>query len=282
MLTDERDIDAGSRKAEEMPSRVTVVVPTKNAERTLESCLRSLRYQSEACRVVVVDNYSTDATTLIAERWADVLIQAGPERSAQRNRGAAAAPAPVVGFIDADMVVGQRVVEEAAAAIQRGAGAVIVPESTVGEGFWASVRAFERSFYEGSDAVEAARFFRWEVFEGVGGFDESLTGPEDWDITASARQSLPVARISATIKHDEGRVRYLEACRKKAYYAEGLRRYAAKRGTSAIRQGASRPWMRRPLQLATPRGLGLLMLKGGELLAVAAALSKSSVGKLPQ
>ena len=83
-------------------------------------------------------------------------------------------------------------------AITAGAGAVIVPERTVGQGYWAKVRAFERSFYVGQDGVEAARFFRRDVFESLGGFDEVLflPGCEDWDLNLRAHAVTEVVRVS--------------------------------------------------------------------------------------
>lgn len=256
---------------------VTVVVPTRNSARTLDACLRSLRSQTHPCRIVVVDNASTDETAVIARATADVVLEGGPERSAQRNQGARAAQADVVGFIDSDMVLEPGVVAQAVAAVHGGAGAVIVPERTVGEGYWARVRAFERSFYNGDDAIEAARFYTWQVFSATGGFDESLTGPEDWDLTIRAREITAVARIDARIDHDEGNVRYVDACRKKGYYADGLRRFGAKHGSRGLGPVLRRPWMRQPARLATPLGLGLLALKGGEASAVACALVRENL-----
>ncbi len=249
---------------------MTVVVPTKNAARTLAACLESLRAQTYPCQIVIVDNSSTDGTQEIAERWADAVLGAGPERSAQRNLGARTHPAEFLGFIDADMVLETRVVEEAVALLRGGAGSVIVPEHTVGTGFWVEVRAFERSFYEGSDAIEAPRFFRREVFERAGGFDEQLTGPEDWDLGRAARQLAPVARTDASIAHDEGSLGYLEACSKKAHYAIGVRRYLAKRGPQALLEASRRPWLSRPWRLANRRGIGLIALKTGEALTIVA------------
>jgi glycosyltransferase involved in cell wall biosynthesis len=261
------------RGGQDVPEdRPTVVVPTRNSERTIESCLRSLRDQSLQCSVVVVDNHSRDATRSLADAYADLVIVGGPERSAQRNLGARAAPASVVGFVDSDMVVGPHVVEQAVQAIASGAGAVIVPERSFGEGFWAGVRAYERSFYEGAEAVEAARFFAWRVFDAIGGWDEELTGPEDWDLTLRARRIAPVARCEDAIAHDEGRLRYLDACRKKAAYAVGLRRFAAKHGVRMLGATARRPYVRRPWVLANARGAGLLALKAGEATAALATL----------
>ena len=270
---------SGPPGAQRSPS-VTVVVPTKNAARTLAACLASLRSQTYPCRTVVVDNGSTDGTRAIAEAGADVVLDIGPERSAQRNHGARSFPAEIVGFVDADMILQRTVVEEAVAALRSGAGSVIVPERTVGSGFWVEVRAFERSFYDGSDAIEAARFFRWDVFDRAGGFDEQLTGPEDWDLTESARRLAPVARIAAVIEHDEGTIGYLDACRKKAYYAEGVRRYVAKQGVSALRQASRRPWLCQPRKLLNWRGAGLIALKAGEALAVTVALGTDTVARV--
>ena len=95
--------------ADRSPS-VTVVVPTRNAGRTLATCLASLRSQTYPCGAVVVDNGSTDATVAIAESGADVVPHAGPERSARRNHGARAYPAgvdpPVLSSVPEEAIAG--------------------------------------------------------------------------------------------------------------------------------------------------------------------------------
>ncbi len=265
----------------ESGAQVTIVVPTRNSARTITRCLQSIRRQTVACTIVVVDNHSSDSTAELAMPLADVVIAGGPERSAQRNLGAQSAPAPVVGFIDSDMILTPDVTAEARAAIAAGAGAVVVPEETVGEGYWARVRAYERSMYNGSDTIGAARFYRWDVFERAGGFDEDLTGAEDWDLTIEARRLAPITHIASHIYHDEGRVRYLDACAKKGYYADGLRRFVAKRGATALGGTiSSRPWLRDPARLGTPLGPGLIALKAGETAAVAVALGATSARRV--
>ena len=86
---------------------VSFVVPTCNSARTIAACVLSLRTQTYPdVEIVVVDNESTDDT---AERapsaGADRVITAGPERCAQRNRGARDSPGEIVVFIDSDMVM---------------------------------------------------------------------------------------------------------------------------------------------------------------------------------
>ena len=256
---------------------VTVVVPTRDSGRTIEKCLQSLRQQTLSCSIVVVDNCSSDDTAGIARSLADSVLVGGPERSAQRNLGALAEPAAIVGFIDSDMYVGATVVADAVEKINAGAVAVVVPERTIGEGYWSSVRAFERSFYEGHDTIEAARFYRADIFGALGGFDEDLTGPEDWDLTMRARELGTIDRIEGWIEHDEGRVRYLGACQKKAYYAEGLRRFGGKHGMTVFAKVGDRPYVRHPWRIANRFGVGLVALKLGEVAAVLVALLKTRV-----
>src|SRR5579872_140752 len=87
---------------------ISVIVPARNAERTLPRCLDSLSAQtSEDVEVIVVDDNSTDGTAAIASRYAIKLI-ALPQHagvSAARNRGAEAARAEVLLFLDADVVL---------------------------------------------------------------------------------------------------------------------------------------------------------------------------------
>lgn len=260
---------------------IGVVVPTRNSARTLRACLESLQAQRRRPTVVVADNGSTDETPVLGRQLANIFIEAGPERSAQRNRGAEAlGDVEILGFIDSDMVLGPDVVSEAAELIESGAAGVVVPEVTVGSGYWTGVRRYERELYMGWDSVEALRFVRANIFRAVGGFDETLTGPEDWALTEAVRPWGSIARTEAHIEHDEGQVRYIDACRKKAYYADGLRRYAESRGRkSIVSHLLQRPWLRKPhLLLRSPYGPGVMALKTGESIAVAWALGKQAGG----
>lgn len=254
---------------------ITVIIPTKNSGGTLKRCLESIQKQSLRPYVVVVDNYSSDTTEEIGREYADCVLVLGPERSAQRNAGAVVAKSDVIGFIDSDMYLQTEVVEQVKIAFEDGADAVIVPEQSIGEGYWAEVRAFERSFYIGCDGVEAARFFRHELFDGLGGFDENLDAGEDWDLTLRARAAgFRIVSISAIIEHDEGHLSYRGDLLKKAAYAKGIRLFISKHGRGALVAG-NRPWLKRPWLLAkNPKlGVGLVLLKMGEVFAVIIALT---------
>jgi glycosyltransferase involved in cell wall biosynthesis len=257
---------------------VGVVVPTKDSARTLKACLTSLRNQTLRCSIVVVDNHSKDATSEIANRFADQFVVAGPERSAQRNRGATIlGDVDIIGFVDSDMVLEPTVLTEAAALIGSGADAIVVPEHTTGSGFFATVRAFERAQYVGVSRVEAARFFRADLFRFVGGFDNELTAGEDWDLGLRMAAAGAILRhTTAAIWHDEGAVHYLAHCRKKGSYAIGLRTFLAKHGNLGRAVVLDRPYFKRPWRLLKHPVLaaGLVTLKSGEAVAVGVALTR--------
>lgn len=245
--------------------------------------MQSVRNQSvRDVELIVVDNSSTDATREIALRFADIVETRGPERSAQRNFGARLARADYLFFVDSDMILTSRVIEDCvsiAANVRK--SAIILPEITVGQGFWAKCRALERSCYLGDDSVEAARFYCRQIFEEVGGYDENLVGGEDWDLSVRVAQGSRLPRISSVTIHDEGRVQLREHLAKKRYYAASFRVYWRKHPRLAIHQVnivARRAFLRHWRRLIrhpilTP---ALISLKILELVASIAGVLQSS------
>lgn len=215
-----------------------MVVPTRNSARTLESCLSSIRSQHYSpVELIVVDNGSSDETLLIADRHADIVEHHGPERSAQRNLGAQVAHGDYLLFIDSDMTLTPGVVGDCVEAIGlHKVPAVVIPEVSVGEGFLARCRALERSCYTGDNDIEAARFFTREAFETSGGFDENLTGPEDWDLSMRIAGGTQLPRTTSQISHNEGRLQLGAVLGKKRYYAASSLTYWRKHGRSTFSQ----------------------------------------------
>jgi len=219
-------------------SLVSVIVPTRNSARTLEPCLQSIRSQLyHRVELIVVDNHSTDQSLEIARRYGDVIDVAGPERSAQRNRGAWLAHGDYFLFVDSDMTLAPRVVGDCLDAIRAsGAPGVIIPEISSGDGFWARARSLERSCYVGDDTIEAARFFPRVEFEKSGGYDESLVAMEDWDLSMRIASGWRLPRTVGEIVHDEGKLRLRDALAKKRYYAASSQHYWHKHGRATLGQ----------------------------------------------
>lgn len=213
--------------------KVSVIIPTKNSSRTLSRCLASVREQSyNNIEIIVVDNNSNDTTKEIAESYADKILNLGPERSIQRNFGAANSTGDFLLFIDSDMVLTKHVIREAVNIFKDGNCAmVVIPEKSFGQGFWAECKSLERSFYIGIDWMEAARFFKKDIFDEIGGYDPNNTGTEDYDLPQRIQSKHGInvkARIESFIYHDEGKIELIKLLKKKFYYAKNLRNYSSK------------------------------------------------------
>ncbi|HSX06765.1 MAG TPA: glycosyltransferase [Candidatus Saccharimonadia bacterium] len=257
---------------------VSVIVTTKNNHPTLNACLKSITTQTyQNMELIVVDNSSTDDTVDIARQYTSLIFTYGPERSAQRNYAAHHAKGNYLLIIDSDMELGGEVVD---ACVQQVLGspdtkAVIIPEESFGKGFWARCKNLERSFYVGVDAIEAARFIKADVFRQVGGFNEELTGGEDWDLTWRLREQGQVARVQEYIRHNEGHVRFKTSARKMYYYGRHAAAYFAANPTTSVVRNASGPFARYKLFFSRPRALfrhplvaaGMLVFKAAEYAA---------------
>jgi len=256
---------------------VSVIVTSRNNADTITNCLASIRAQTyQSIELIVVDNNSRDETPVIARRYADKVYNLGPERSAQRNFGAAQATGDYLFIIDSDMRLEPRVVEACVTAVQDPAvQAVIVPEHSIGDGFWAKCKSLERSFYVGQDTIEAARFFGRNIFEQAGKYSEEMTGGEDWDLSRRIAQLTRIGRVDEFILHDEGRLYFGKTLKKMYYYAGNAVAYFAKNPTTSALTDQSGPLARYKLFFSRPGklfarplvGLGMLTLKTGEYAA---------------
>lgn len=242
---------------------VSIVVTTRNESHNIENCLLSIRCQSyDKIELIVVDNHSTDDTKVLAVPYANLVVDWGPERSAQRNHGLLyLSKGEILGYIDADMILGPDVVTDAVDTILSGAVGTYVPEIVLGTSFLSKVRRFERGFYDATP-IDAVRFFERTPFVAIGGFDEALFregSGEDWDLDlglmqcgtlASVERSKPSADISDwplaetcrqlgvwpivrnAIFHNESRIELRRYLGKKSYYARGFTGYREKWGTN--------------------------------------------------
>jgi len=172
--------------------KISVVIATRNRSELLDGALASLRGQIGApvIEAIVVDNGSSDATPVVADRHgATYVFEARPNRALARNRGIAAASGEVVLFVDDDVVLPPYFI----AAHARAQGATLVPHVVTGPIInvpAADVRPVP-TFLNGSNAyfctcnVSVPR----SALEAVGGFDESFDkyGWEDTELGVRLR-----------------------------------------------------------------------------------------------
>jgi len=73
--------------------------------------------------------------------------------------------------------------------------------------------------------MEAARFFKKEDYLKVGGYNESMVGGEDWDLSQRIEQFGKIGRIDQYIFHNEGHPKLYNILKKKFYYAKNITKY---------------------------------------------------------
>lgn len=254
---------------------VSIIIPTRNSKEFLRNCLESIKKQTyKNVEIIVVDNNSTDKTKEIAIKYTKLVFNRGPERSAQRNFGASKSKGDCLLFIDSDMELSKKVVEECVNKVQKSTG-IIIPEKSMGEGFWAKCKALERSFYIGIDWIEAARFFPKEVFSKFEGYDETQTGTEDSDFPQRIKEQFgesSILRINSFIYHHEGKLSLFDTLKKRFYYAETANIYTARKSNEEYSKKQSSILERYKLYFSDPKrlfknpflGLGVLFMKTAE------------------
>lgn len=261
---------------------VTVVVTTHFSAAYLERCLVSIKQQSyKNIEIVIVDHMSNDGTQEIAKKYTDrCFFGQAVERSAKRNFGVLRAAGKYVLIADSDMILSTNVISDCVKGISSNSNlkAMVVPEQSLGSSFWGNCKALERSFYVGIDWMEAARFFLRDVFIEVGGYDETNTGSEDYDLPQRIQAKYGAAcvgRISEFIVQNEVDLGFLKSCLKKFYYSQSFPKYANSPANSPAFKKQSNLFLRYSLFLSQPKklfsrphiGLGLLVLKTAEFFA---------------
>ena len=243
---------------------VSVVITTKNEEKNIETCIKSIlgqSYPKAKIEIIVVDNKSTDKTQELALKYTDKVFARGPEMSAQRNYGLLdKSTGEYLLYLDADMILAPGIIEACVANITKpNTVALHISETVLGKKYFSKVRRFERGFYDGT-VIDGARFFKKESLTKVGGFDDSMSGPEDWDLdkklkqlgaigmlnkntTGTAYTGWPLTEFVSTkgvnpadcgnvIFHNESEFNLKKYITKKGYYAKSFDGYIAKWGKS--------------------------------------------------
>ncbi|MFC1622759.1 glycosyltransferase [Patescibacteria group bacterium] len=212
---------------------ISIIITTKNEEQHINKCLQSIKeqtYPKEKVEVIVVDNNSSDKTKEIAQKYGVRFFNAGIERSAQRNFGARQAQNEILLFLDADMILSPGVVTEIIDKMQnQNLKGLHLNEKILGNTFFSKVRSFEREFYFNT-LIDAVRCVRKTDFQKINGFDESLTGPEDWDFDKRIRQLGKTDLLSAVVYHNEEYLNLKKLLKKKKYYSQNFKIYIQKWG----------------------------------------------------
>jgi len=268
---------------------VSVIIPTFNSERFLEECLISVKRQTyEPLEILIVDDGSTDATVEIAKRYrCRVVMNPKSGRAEAKNEGIRFSLGEYLFFVDSDMQLTRDLVEKCVNLTESALniGGIVIPERSVGNGFWVKVRDFERSFYAGS-IVESARFFPTQLVKEVGGYEENLTFFEESTLPYKIRKKGydVFARVNSVIVHHEENFSLFTWLRKKFQYGKTVHLYKHKYGDYSRVQASL--WFRFGLFVKSWRrflnrpalAFGVIVLKGLEFLATVSGSTYSKFG----
>lgn len=261
-------MDRGDELTEEdKKPLVSIIVPTYNSAKTIGTYLESVKYQTYPnIEVIIVDNLSSDNTTRIAEKYGAKVIKQKSSMSEARNIGASYAQGEYFWFMDSDMELTPNVVERCVYACEKEKyDAVIIPERSRGDGFWAKCRGLEKQINNIDIHKNACRFMRKDVFEALGGYDINLVAGEDYDFHVMVDQAgYRYKIIDSFIYHLE--VPSISKMMVKYFnYGKSISKYIKKRPIEATKQF----FIFRPAYLKNYRlflkhpitGLGLMCMK---------------------
>src|SRR5712691_9636494 len=176
---------------------VSFVIPVRNDAARLRRCLESIArndYPADRVEVIVVDNGSRDRSPDVARQGgARVLLIPDAAVAKLRNRGAAAARAGILAFVDADHEIDPHWIRHAVAALAGDeVAAAGAPYVSPADGTWVQRRydGLRTRPPEPADVEwlgSGNLVLRRVIFDALGGFDTSLETCEDVDLCQRIR-----------------------------------------------------------------------------------------------
>lgn len=211
---------------------VSILVPVRNEERSIERCLYSIAAQSyprDRIEVLVIDGMSQDRTRAIISRFAaetsiDLRLFDNPRLipAAALNIGLQHARGDLILRVDGHAALGAGYLQRCVQALDQHAaecaGGVLLNEGygTVGRAIAAAMSSpfgvggarFRTGGAAGETDTVAFGVYRSDVFDHLGGFDESLVGGEDDEFNYRLRDAgglivlVPDAIAAYTVRGD--------------------------------------------------------------------------------
>ena len=217
---------------------VSVIIPSRNSERTITDCLSSIISQSyEPIEIIVVDCLSTDLTREIAQRMGALVISSRGERSVAKNLGAEFAHGKYIFFVDADHKLSPDVIANCIKTIDGVDGVLIKDQDISKDSKVSRLVASRRKILSCDPLNVAVRFVRREVFNSVGGFDPDLYADEDLDFhNRFLKLGFKMAYSRATEWHLGSPVNLKGLLNRSLYYSSNHATYALRNPLISFRR----------------------------------------------
>jgi glycosyltransferase involved in cell wall biosynthesis len=179
--------------------KVSVIIPTFNSGRYLPEAVGSVFNQTLInWELIVVDDGSTDQTPevikpYLSDNRVKYLFQNNNERSAARNKGLNHSLGEYIQFLDADDLIHSEKLKRQSDYLDCHEGVDVVlseycffkdnvPGVFVGPPIQKHSGDIKKDMLRGNFVVVNSPLTKKEAIRSVGGFDETLTDSEDWDL----------------------------------------------------------------------------------------------------
>jgi glycosyltransferase involved in cell wall biosynthesis len=210
-----------------MPPKISIIIPTFNGEKKIQTLLHALQKQTiQDFECLIIIDGSTDKTQEIVEATPTlfkktILNQHNQGRSVTKNNGARHSMGELLIFFDDDMEPNSRAIELHFAFHQNHRGMVTGnqtepdgPNRTDIQNYKAALTSkWTQKYSDGLSALTKSNLFfaaancsmPTKLFWELGGFDERLTDAEDYDLAMRAiEKNIPVYfdKSNSAIHHD--------------------------------------------------------------------------------
>ena len=175
-------------------TKLSIVIPALNSMETIERCLQSVSQYTASgdVEVILADNGSTDGTVEKASKFGVRIVRVPIDNfvSQVRNRGAAVARASFIAFLDSDCLISPDWCQTVLTSLEdRRTGIVGSRCGPTNSPSWVE-RVWQSAYLDDQSrkrqVVEyvpsGSMALRKDLFDEVGGFDESLETGEDPDL----------------------------------------------------------------------------------------------------
>jgi glycosyltransferase involved in cell wall biosynthesis len=171
-----------SKECPDLPPLLSIIIPTRNSERYLQTCLHSVHTQRfQDYEILIIDGQSTDSSCQIAESFANcrIISQHGSGLAAAWNQGIKASRGQYISFLDSDDWFAPDALSKHINALASNVGAAysIGQVRYVADDSNHLPYGFKASLLEGlHDALMPGCFMgKRQLFKDIGLFDESLS-----------------------------------------------------------------------------------------------------------
>lgn len=167
--------------------RLSIIIPTLNEASNLQQLLPYLQSQigmDRGVEIIVVDGGSKDASVDIAKQFDTILVESSiQQRAYQLNEGAHHATGSILYFLHADTFPPDQFIREIEEANHGSNMAGCFRLSFDWKHWFLQWHAwFTRFNWDGFHYGDQSLFVKRDVFEALGGFNESLDIMEDYDL----------------------------------------------------------------------------------------------------